>query len=211
MKIMAFVLAFLFFSAVPLLAQNSSSIHLTTYYPAPNGDYLNLNTDTMNIRGNASVGGSASVVGHLRVLGNVGLGFLSTDDAPQHRLVVRGNIVVDTDGTATTGRINALGFYYFSDRRLKDNIVTLSDSLEKVLALRGVSFNFKNSPGVKKAGLIAQEVEAVVPEVVATGSDGMKSVEYGNLVALLIEAVKAQQAEITLLKNRVAALEAAGR
>ena len=58
----------------------------------------------------------------------------------------------------------------------------------------------------KRVGLIAQEVETVIPELVATGKDGYKSVEYANLVALLIEAVKEQQKEIALLKSQTVQL-----
>ena len=58
----------------------------------------------------------------------------------------------------------------------------------------------------KRIGLIAQEVETIIPELVSTGKDGYKSVEYTNLVALLIEAVKDQQKEIELLKSQTAQL-----
>ena len=91
------------------------------------------------------------------------------------------------------GDVGATSFVYTSDRNLKKNIKTLDGALDKILKLRGVSFNWKdnNKPSV---GLIAQEVEQVFPELV-TGNE-VKGVQYGNLVAPLIEAVKAQQQEI---------------
>lgn len=85
-----------------------------------------------------------------------------------------------------------------SDARLKDKIETLKNPLETVQALRGVSYDMK---GQHKVGVIAQEVEAVVPEVVHTGEDGYKSVSYGNLVGVLIEAVKEQQTQIDELRK----------
>jgi len=85
------------------------------------------------------------------------------------------------------------------------NIKTISDPLEKITSLRGVTFNWKDSkePSV---GLIAQEVEKVFPELVG-GNGNYKAVEYGNLVAPLIEAIKAQQQQIEQLEARIMSLE----
>ena len=91
---------------------------------------------------------------------------------------------------------------YPSDARLKEHVAPITDALAKVEALNGVSFNYKTSPE-KRIGLIAQNVELTVPEVVRTGADGMKSVDYANLVGLLIEAIKEQQGEIEQLKQNV--------
>jgi ribonuclease PH len=91
-----------------------------------------------------------------------------------------------------------------SDERLKDNIKTLENPLETVNSLRGVSYDMF---GKHKVGVIAQEVEAVVPEVVHTNDDGYKSVSYGNLVGVLIEAVKEQQKTIRALEHRITKLE----
>jgi hypothetical protein len=76
-----------------------------------------------------------------------------------------------------------------SDRRLKTDISTISNALDTVKALRGVYFT-RNGETARSVGVIAQEVESVLPEVVHTGLDDMKSVSYGNVVGLLIEAVK---------------------
>jgi len=104
-----------------------------------------------------------------------------------------------------------------SDARAKTNVVNLKGSLDKVLSLRGVSFDWDPEVVPKKAkiqkksiGLIAQEVEEVVPEVVITGkieNQDLKSIEYGNLSALLIEAIKEQQKQIEELKQKIAQLE----
>ena len=108
------------------------------------------------------------------------------------------------------GIIRATGFFYNSDRRLKDNITPLSNSLEKILSLNGYSFNWKSS-GMKDIGMIAQEVELVFPDIVHTDKvTGYKSVEYGNLVAPLIEAIKIQQQEIESLKIEIESLKKQG-
>jgi acyl-[acyl carrier protein]--UDP-N-acetylglucosamine O-acyltransferase len=86
------------------------------------------------------------------------------------------------------GRVIARDLDLISDKNLKNNIKTLENALDKVNKLRGVEFNWKDT-GNKEIGLIAQEVEQIVPELVIE-SDGTKSVRYPNLVALLIEAIK---------------------
>jgi hypothetical protein len=106
----------------------------------------------------------------------------------------------DGSGNFTAGTITATAFTATSDKSLKTNIETISDPLEKLTKLRGVDFNWKED-GSKQIGLIAQEVESILPEVVNTSEDGIKSVAYGNVVALLIEAIKAQQEQITQLQN----------
>lgn len=102
-------------------------------------------------------------------------------------------------------------FYYSSDLNLKKDIAPLDGSLAKVMKLEGVSFEWKDEARGKgtNIGLIAQDVEKVYPELVATDKEtGLKSVEYGNLVAPLIEAIKEQQRQIDLLKAEVKALKA---
>lgn len=75
-----------------------------------------------------------------------------------------------------------------SDQRLKDNIAPLTEALRKVRALRGVSYTMK-ADGTAQIGLIAQEVLHVVPEAVSNVT-GTMGVQYGNLVGLLVEAIK---------------------
>ena len=88
-----------------------------------------------------------------------------------------------------------------SDFNLKDDIITIPDALQKVRDMRGVSFSWKES-GRKSIGVIAQEVEKVLPELV-NETDGIKSVAYGNMIGLLIEAIKEQQNQIDELKRRL--------
>jgi hypothetical protein len=129
--------------------------------------------------------------------GNVGIGTIS----PTEKLDVDGNVKV-------SGNVTSTAYYYNSDRNLKKNIVGLTGSLEKVTRLNGYSFDWKKD-GRKDLGVIAQEVEKVYPELVSTNATtGMKSVEYGNLVAPLIESVKElkriteeQNAEIRALQE----------
>jgi archaellum component FlaC len=91
-----------------------------------------------------------------------------------------------------------------SDIKLKTNIKTLTNSLEKVLSMRGVEFDRIDLEGnPHQIGVIAQEIEEVIPELVYEDAGGTKSVAYGKITAVLIEAIKDQQNEINELKNNI--------
>ena len=89
----------------------------------------------------------------------------------------------------------------FSDARLKDNIETLKDGLDKIEQLRGVTYT---RDGRENIGVIAQEVEKILPEIVKTADDemGTKSVDYSRITAVLIEAVKELSARVKELENK---------
>ena len=89
----------------------------------------------------------------------------------------------------------------FSDERLKDNIETLEDGLDKVEQLRGVTYT---RDGRENIGVIAQEIEKILPEIVKTADDemGTKSVDYSRITAVLIEAVKELSARVKELENK---------
>jgi hypothetical protein len=89
-----------------------------------------------------------------------------------------------------------------SDERLKKNVKTIDDALNKVRSLRGVEYDHKKT-GDHCLGLIAQEVEEIIPDVVYEDATGVKSVAYMNIVALLIEAIKDQQRQIDELKRQL--------
>jgi hypothetical protein len=111
----------------------------------------------------------------------LGLGTISTQNA---------NNVSITGGSATgLTSVSATTITGTSDKRLKEEIYPLFGALERVKKLEGVEFSWKSNKK-KSVGLIAQDVEEVFPELVHTDGFGFKSIEYGNLVAVLIEAVK---------------------
>ena len=96
-----------------------------------------------------------------------------------------------------------------SDERIKDNIKQIDGALEKVQAIRGVTYNRidTDDPEKEHTGVIAQDVEKVLPQVVHEDGQGIKSVAYGNMVGLLIEAIKEQQTQIDDLKAEVTRLK----
>jgi len=95
-----------------------------------------------------------------------------------------------------------------SDLRLKENIVEIGDCISKVKAMRGIYYNRTDfNTEVTKVGVIAQEVEKVLPELVLHNEEGQKSVAYAELSAVLINAIKEQQVMIDDLKSRLQILE----
>jgi len=96
-----------------------------------------------------------------------------------------------------------------SDARIKENVVEISDCISKVQAMRGVYYNRTDfNTDVTKVGVIAQEVEAVLPELVLESPEtGLKSVAYSELTSVLINAIKEQQEIIEDLKTRITKLE----
>lgn len=106
--------------------------------------------------------------------------------------------------TSVTGDITATGnVTAYSDEKLKENIVVIDNALEKTLKLRGVYYTKKNDgEHTRKIGVIAQEVKEVLPEVILEDEEGLFSVDYGNIVAVLIEAIKELKAEVEVLKTK---------
>ncbi len=153
--------------------------------------------------------------------------YSTNENGPRGSLALQpesGNVGIGTPSPAYTLDVNGIirGTNVApSDRRLKTSITPLTSSLEKVSSLQGVSylwdrasFPHKNFPEGKQIGLIAQDVEEVIPEVVSTDAGGYKSLAYDRLVAVLIEAVKEQksivekqQTEIDQLRGEIAEIK----
>lgn len=130
---------------------------------------------------------------------NVGIGAVSAGS-----LAVGAN---NTQFTVTAGGVvNAAGdiiAFSTSDRKFKDNIINITTPLDKVSRINGVTFDWNDKQSTfsgSDIGVIAQEVEAVLPQIVITREDGSKAVKYDKVVALLIECVKELKAEIDTLK-----------
>ncbi len=108
---------------------------------------------------------------------------------------------VGTTGDGTVARANA--WNTFSDRRWKTNFEIIPNALAKIGKVNGYYYNWKDQSkdSSLQVGVIAQELEIILPEVVSTDENGYKSVDYSKITALLIQAVKEQQVIIEQLKN----------
>jgi|GEM_PF-2144065 len=146
--------------------------------------------------------------------------YTTNSRSEQMRITSAGNVGIGTTTTSYTlhvnGSVAGVGSYNaLYDIRYKKDIHDLAGSLAKVLAIRGVSYKWKDEDKYGRGsqlGVIAQEIERVVPEVVTTDADGVKRVKYDDLIPLIIEAMKAAQAnkdaEILALKADAAQLRA---
>ena len=122
---------------------------------------------------------------------------------------------VGTDGPTTVGLIRATNdvvAFYSSDERLKDNLIKIGNPLDKISQLNGYEFDWIEKQGIHEneghdVGVVAQEVERVIPEIVETRENGYKAVRYEKMVPLLIESIKEQQEQISELKREVKELK----
>ena len=121
------------------------------------------------------------------------------------------NQAVLTTSAVTFASVSATGdvvAYSSSDRRLKDNIKNIENPIEKVQSLNGVTWEWNSNAdelqqSLPTVGVIAQEVEEVLPQLVHNRENGYKGVDYAKLTGLLIEAIKEQQKQIDELKSKL--------
>lgn len=164
-----------------------------------NGD---LEQDRLNNIFNGSISGGQNAYNH---------GFVLNHDSNNGSLLqMYDGGVKKIDINGDSGTITAISVNQSSDVRLKKDIQTLDNALEKAMKMRGVSYKWKTDVSNEnpQIGVIAQEVEKIYPEFVRTDENGMKSVNYAQMTAVLIEAVKELNSEIKDLKNDNAALQA---
>lgn len=177
------------------------ALKLVDYYQNNNDGYKQrtrifrdkiLNADIKNsIKDFGSVGQEYKDVSRFVVSGNVGIGTVS----PKQKLEVNGQALARKWNTS-------------SDKRWKKNIQDLTDSLNKIMKIRGVSYNWNTEkyPDMgfdekTQIGFIAQELEKVLPELVTTDSEGYKSVDYQKMTAILAEGMQEQQEQIDTIKK----------
>ena len=127
---------------------------------------------------------------------NLGLGSMAAKDAVNYDQAIAAKAPLS--GAAFTGNVSAPNFASTSDARLKTKIAQIGSALELVQSLTGVRYEIN---GAAQVGVIAQDVEPHLPEVVAKGEDGYLRVSYGQLVAPLIEAVKELAARVDQLEG----------
>jgi hypothetical protein len=186
---------------------------------------VNITTLTPDIftdsSGNTAFGGSLAPLGQVESRTTSEANFISSYDATHYMSVTTASTgsttfaltgtsptfsfsqaVSMTGNLSVTGNITATGTVTSSsDAKLKKNIITLTNALDKVNLLRGVEFD-RVDIEERQIGLIAQEVEEILPMVVSE-QNGIKAIAYGNLVAILVEAVKEQSKRIQILEDKL--------
>lgn len=183
-----------------------SGVDYITTWGASAGDHDGVTySDTSNVKNATAIGvGSQFRASNVIILGSEGAAYVSNVGVgiynPTYKLHVNG--VLAGQGAIVTP----------SDRRLKKNIRPLEQSLQKILALRGVTYRW-NAEAAKKVqlrtdslvhyGFIAQEVEPILPHAVVTGADSLriKAIEYTAIVPVIAAAIKEQQPQLESLSN----------
>ena len=175
---------------------SSGNVRLTQNFYTPDYGYI----------GNSAGTFSGINTGFQTLSGGSGYLITYVNGSESMRIDASGNLLVGTttgsDKVTVNGTVSATNFNTTSDATLKTNVETLTGSLDAVKAMRGVSYDWIEN-GNSEVGVIAQEVEAIVPDVVSTNDQGIKSVKYGNLVGVLIEAIKEQQQRIEALEAKL--------
>jgi hypothetical protein len=159
-------------------------LYMSNQFPIVWGAAVSIEGD--NVAGTLTLKTESSHRIFINNVGNVGVG----TTAPAYKLDVSGTI-------RATGDVIA-----YSDARVKENVETIDGALDKVMKMRGVSYN-KIGEHEKKVGVIAQEILKVLPEVVSQDETGTYSVAYGNITAVLIEAVKELASRVELLEEKL--------
>ncbi len=181
---------------------------LLTGYQAQTVPQLTLHANNTTANGSMLVNGMLQTqklrLGDKWILSGVGDGMYNDDWL---RMVNAGNQAAYYGGLAATKLWTSLGQVTSSDLRLKHEIAPIDGALAKVGAIRGVTYLLNDASGYgEQAGVVAQEVEAVFPQVVSDGPDGMKGVNYNGMIGLLIEAIKEQQTQIEALRAETLSL-----
>lgn len=176
----------------------------------------NLGTDASGFIDFENTDGTTDILARLDVRnqnadntqGSFRISLMSTTLQQRLLLTHEGNLTI-------TGKFNSQGIQETSDARFKKNINSISDALSTVMNLEGVTYNWRTEEFPERSfgermeyGVIAQQIEKIVPELVATDEDGYKSVQYSHMVPLLLEAIKEQQAIINSQSQEIGVLKA---
>ena len=147
--------------------------------------------------------GTPTGIGHLTVNGDIQSQGYILAGASTTGVFESGNTPPHSIGSS--GWFFAFGSGLSSDKSLKKNIVPLEDSLNKILSLRGVNFEWKDNTHGKgtQHGFIAQEIQEIIPDLAIPGLNDKLAVNYIGVIPLLVEAIKTQQKQIDELKEKL--------
>jgi hypothetical protein len=167
------------------LWKNNSSYNPTSFISNDFNNFINL-IHIEYIPNNSNL--HIDINGHIKTSSHFSINDITTyvgTEANTYKMRVFGNLKVD--GTVISS----------SDKRMKKDITKIDNALDKIERLCGVTFNKLNDkPGMRHTGLIAQEVKEVMPEAVYEDNDGFLNIAYGNLMGLMVEAIKELRREI---------------
>jgi hypothetical protein len=164
------------------------------------------------------VGGNSIFGGWIGTKSNHPLMFFTGNGSPQITLLQNGDVGIGTTSPGfrlhVNGLVGATSYVSLSDARLKKDILPIRNALSTVLRMNGASYNWNSDANPdfqldnrRQLGFLAQEIEKLVPELVVTREDGYKTVNYLEIIPLLVESIKEQQKQIETLNRRIEKME----
>ncbi len=172
--------------------------------------------DSITTIGTVTAGSVTAILPSGTISGSSQVVLSSTTGGGTSANVQFGSLGIGMAASGTSGRIDATNdivAYSSSDIRFKENITPIDSPLNKISKIGGYTYDWKEENKIEHGyegndvGVIAQEIEEVLPQLVQTRESGYKAVKYDKLVALLIEGIKEQQSQIEELTNRINKLE----
>lgn len=171
------------------------------------GNFSNINSELSVVSGNVGAVAQLTTTAKTNVVASIN----EVLTRATSNVAITGGNISGVTSISTTGNVGgasalfsdtvtALDFNSTSDITLKDNILPISNPLEIINKLAGIEFTWKGT-NEKSFGLAAQSVEDILPDVVKTRPDGYKGINYNNLIAFLIEAIKDLSGQVQTLKN----------
>ena len=174
---------------------------------------VNTSNNTIRVHDGATAGGfelpngsfgTANIANFINVTDD------TTTNATRYLIFANGTSGAITEQVSSTkltfnpssGLLTSTDYNSSSDSRLKVNIKTIDNALGTIATLRGVSFDWKDNSG-RSYGLIAQEVQEILPDVVTEDENGFLGIKYTNMIGILVEAIKEQQEQINTLKKLI--------
>ena len=192
--------------------ETAKNIFTPRYIRADSGFFVDGTTKGINGSGNfigGTIAGASDYSTLLRSNANdTATGIITFSNTTASTSKTTGAVIV-TGGVGISGALNVGGdgtAFASSDERLKDNLTKIENPIEKINQISGYEFDWNDKQDLHKGhdiGVVAQEIEKVLPEIVTDRDDGYKAVKYEKLVALLIEGMKEQQKQIEELKERL--------
>jgi hypothetical protein len=205
------------------LAATTKTINIGTSGVATSITNVNIGSAVVGSLGTVTINSNTIVTGSLTVFSGSAIDFQVTDTGTKignlitdnHTITgsvyISGTLAVGATGSGIFGRIDAsndIVAFSTSDIGFKENIYPIGDSLEKITRIGGYTFDWKTDEELVSLhghsghdiGVIAQEIESILPEIVITRDNGYKAVKYEKIVPLLIEAIKELKAEVDSLK-----------
>ena len=176
----------------------SSNVSIVNSYNHANGAFDKANA-AYNYANTISLSGEIAGDNVIVLYTVTGNNIVANTSITTPTITVTNNVVTDN---VTANLITAVDVNTTSDISLKTNIHQITNSLDTLEKITGIAFNWK-SDGLKSYGISAQEIEKVLPEIVKTRGDGYKGVNYLNLIAFLIEAIKELKKEMADIKKTI--------